>query len=284
MIPALLGLPADPAIGSLCSGYGGLDLGVIGAVGGHVVWHADNDPAAAKVLAARWPGTPNLGDITALDWRTVPPVDILCGGFPCQDLSTAGLQAGLVDGETRSGLWGEIARAIAVLRPRLVIIENVRGLLTARGAAPSDELTAAEHEIARLDRAFATIRRRRRKATRDRYPTTYYDRDTARLMAARKRAVATRDRAERRLIRAVGTVLGALASLGFDAEWRGVRASDVGAPHGRFRVFIVAWTAADADRPGRERAEPARRSDVPARGPAADPDGEPVRLEPVGQP
>lgn len=68
-----------PRIGSLCTGYGGLDLAVLAVLGGHLAWVADNDPAT-RLLHARWPGTPNLGDITTLNWQQVPPVDVLtCG-------------------------------------------------------------------------------------------------------------------------------------------------------------------------------------------------------------
>ena len=78
---------------------------------------------------------PNLGDITAIDWTTVPPVYIVCGGFPCQDVSTVGKQAGLAPG-TRSGLWANMATAIEVLQPEWVVIENVRGLLSAPATRP----------------------------------------------------------------------------------------------------------------------------------------------------
>ena len=70
-------------IGSLFSGAGGLDLAAEMVFGGRVVWQAEIDPAAAKVLAHRFPGIPNLGDITEVDWSTVDQVDVLCGGFPC---------------------------------------------------------------------------------------------------------------------------------------------------------------------------------------------------------
>jgi DNA (cytosine-5)-methyltransferase 1 len=70
-------------IGSLFSGAGGLDLAAEMVFGGRVVWQAEIDPAAAKVLAHRFPGIPNLGDITKVDWSTVDQVDVLCGGFPC---------------------------------------------------------------------------------------------------------------------------------------------------------------------------------------------------------
>jgi hypothetical protein len=77
-------LTAGPAIGSLCSGYGGLDLGVQAALGGTVAWHAEVNSDAARILARHWPGVPNLGDITSVDWSTVPRVCVLTAGFPCQ--------------------------------------------------------------------------------------------------------------------------------------------------------------------------------------------------------
>ncbi|MDI2128745.1 DNA cytosine methyltransferase [Yinghuangia seranimata] len=118
-----------PRIGSLCSGYGGLDRAVTDVFGGHVAWHADNHPAAAQVLAHHWPTTPNLGDITAVDWTAVPAVDVLAGGFPCQGNSVAGQRKG-----TRDERWifDAILAAARDLRPRprLLVLENVPGLLT----------------------------------------------------------------------------------------------------------------------------------------------------------
>ena len=122
-------LTADPVVGSLFSGYGGLDLAVHDVVGGRVAWHCEIEDAPSKVLAAHWPDVPNHGDITAVDWAAVEPVDILTGGFPCQDVSHAGARAGLGPG-TRSGLWARMADAIDHLRPALVVAENVRGLLS----------------------------------------------------------------------------------------------------------------------------------------------------------
>lgn len=116
-------------IGSLFSGAGGLDLAVERVFGGRTVWHCELDSAASKVLAYRWPGVPNLGDITAVDWKRVEWVEILCGGFPCQDISSAGRQAGMGEG-TRSGLWSEFLRAVDAIRPLIVVIENVRNLLS----------------------------------------------------------------------------------------------------------------------------------------------------------
>ena len=130
-------------IGSLFSGAGGLDIAVQNVFGGEVVWHSEIDKAASKVLAHRYPDVPNLGDITEINWANWKPmleVDVLCGGFPCQDVSAAGKRAGIKDG-TRSGLWAVFAEAINQLRPQFVVIENVRGLLSAtahRGVESDD--------------------------------------------------------------------------------------------------------------------------------------------------
>jgi len=113
--------------GSLFSGIGGFDLGLERA-GFTISWQVEIDPYCQRVLAKHWPNVTRYGDITAMDWTTVQPVDLLCGGFPCQDLSFAGKRAG-IDG-ARSGLWSEYVRAIRHLRPRYVLVENVPGLLT----------------------------------------------------------------------------------------------------------------------------------------------------------
>src|ERR1039457_6453287 len=118
-------------------------MAVTEVLGGELAWVADNDPGACKILAHRFPSVPNLGDILGTDWAAVEPVDILTAGFPGQDVSAAGKRAGLRKG-TRSGVWIEVSHAIAALRPSLVIIENVRGLLTARGDEPSDKHLRAE--------------------------------------------------------------------------------------------------------------------------------------------
>lgn len=118
-------------IGALFAGYGGLELAVEAVTGGRTIWHSEIDPAPAAIHAAHWPDSPNLGDITAIDWTQVEPVDVICGGFPCQDISTAGRGAGIKEG-TRSGLWYRYADAVRVLRPRYVVVENV-GALVVRG-------------------------------------------------------------------------------------------------------------------------------------------------------
>jgi DNA (cytosine-5)-methyltransferase 1 len=231
-----------PRIGSLFSGYGGLEQGVQSVLGGTVAWHSEIDPGARKILAHRYPDVPNLGDITAVDWSAVEPVDVLVGGFPCQDVSAAGLRKGLHP-DTRSGLWTQFAYAIDQLRPPLVVIENVRGLLSAEAHHPAH-------------------------ADLEPCPWCVGDDDGLPL-------------------RALGAVLGDLAGLGFHAEWVGVRASDVGAPHERFRVFVVAWPAADTDSLGHERGRLARHGWTgPTDGtlPAAHPDRDAIREQPVPLP
>lgn len=124
-------------IGSLFTGYGGLDMGVAMAVDpdARVAWTSDVEPGPCKLAATRWPDTPNLGDITKINWADVEPVDVICGGSPCQDLSLAGKRAGMASG-TRSGLWESMAAAIETIRPRLVVWENVLGALSARAYSP----------------------------------------------------------------------------------------------------------------------------------------------------
>ena len=130
-------------LGELFAGYGGLGMGVEAALGPmERVWVSEFDPAPARILVHHWPAVPNLGDVTKVDWSEVEPVDVLTGGFPCQDVSLAGRRAGLKDG-TRSGLWSYMRDAIDVLRPSLVVIENVRGLLSAQ-AGGSDDLGQCE--------------------------------------------------------------------------------------------------------------------------------------------
>jgi DNA (cytosine-5)-methyltransferase 1 len=114
-------------IGSLCTGYGGLDMAIVSVLGGHPVWCADNDRHAAVVLDARYPDVPNLGDLTSLDWRTVESVDIISAGFPCQDISYSGRGAGIEKG-ARSGIWKNIVTGIRILRPKVVVVENVAAL------------------------------------------------------------------------------------------------------------------------------------------------------------
>ncbi|WP_443032972.1 DNA cytosine methyltransferase [Streptomyces sp. DH10] len=103
-------------------------MAVAALTGGQVAWVADNDPMKAKILERRFPGVPNLGDITRLDWSTLldQSVDIITAGFPCQDISNAGKRVG-IEG-SRSGIWANVAEAVRVLRPKLVFLENVSAI------------------------------------------------------------------------------------------------------------------------------------------------------------
>ncbi|RLK47642.1 DNA cytosine methyltransferase [Microbacterium telephonicum] len=180
-------------VGSLFSGIGGLDLAVESFFDAQTAWHCEWDDEPSKVLASRWPGVPNYRDVRTVNWDTVEPVDIMCGGFPCQDVSLAGRRAGMKEG-TRSGLWSEFARAIDIVRPSVVVIENVRGLLSADAGSNVE-------------------------------PCPW----------------CMGDGADEYHLRALDAVLADLSDLGFDAEWTGLRAADVGAPHGRFRFFLLAY-------------------------------------------
>ena len=179
--------------GAMFAGYGGLELGAQATLGGHTLWHAENDAAPSRILARHWPGVPNLGDVTQIDWSSVQPVDVITGGSPCQDLSVAGRRAGMRPG-TRSGLWSAMCRAIDMIRPRLVIWENVRGALSAAAASGVEPCQGCMGD----DRQGPVLR-------------------------------------------ALGRVLGDLADLGYDATWESLPASDVGAAHLRWRVFVLAW-------------------------------------------
>lgn len=116
-----------PTLGSLFSGIGGFDLGLERA-GWECRWQVENDPQCRQVLTRHWPMVKRLNDVREVAEDDLEPVDLVCGGFPCQDLSVAGRRAGLA-GE-RSGLFREFARIIALLAPRWVLIENVAGLLS----------------------------------------------------------------------------------------------------------------------------------------------------------
>ena len=156
-------------IGSLFSGIGGLELGLEWAGVGHTDWQVERDPFCRSVLERHWPNAKRFDDVHTVGAHNLEPVDVICGGFPCQDISYAGKGLGLA-GE-RSGLWYEFARIVGEMGPRFVVVENVAALLS----------------------------------------------------------------------RGIGDVLGTLSDLGYDAQWRTLRASDVGAPHRRERIFVVAY-------------------------------------------
>ena len=161
-------------MGSLFAGIGGFDLGFERA-GFEIVWHSEIDRAASAILAHRWPGVPNLGDVTKIDGSAIEPVDVICGGFPCQDLSVAGKRRGF-EGE-RSVLAFEFLRIVREMReathgraPAFVVLENVPGLFSSAGGRDFGALLDALGELGPMDvawrvldsRYFGVAQRRRR--------------------------------------------------------------------------------------------------------------------------
>ena len=111
-------------IGSLFAGIGGLERGIERALGGEVIWQVEVDPWCREVLAKHWPSADrSVTDVSCATRSVLERVDVMCGGFPCQDVSAAGRGAGL-SGE-RSGLWYEDLRLVRELQPRAVVVENV---------------------------------------------------------------------------------------------------------------------------------------------------------------
>ena len=109
-------------IGSLCTGYGGLDMAVQAVVGGELVWYSEFDKHPSTLLSERFPGVPNIGDLTKVYWGKLPPIDVLTAGYPCQPFSVAGKKNGEQDPRH---LWPHIRKAIRILRPKLAFFENV---------------------------------------------------------------------------------------------------------------------------------------------------------------
>ena len=107
-------------IGSLFSGIGGLELGLERSGLGRTVWQCERDSYCREILARHWPGVPCYEDVIGLD---PPSADLICGGFPCQNLSSAGRREGLSG--AKSGLWSEFRRIIGQVSPEWVVIENV---------------------------------------------------------------------------------------------------------------------------------------------------------------
>ncbi len=164
-------------IGSLFSGIGGLELGLEAALGGHTVWQVEQNEYCRTVLAKHWPDADrSVIDVRKANSSNLAPVDLVCGGSPCQDISLAGKGAGLAGG--RSGLWFEYLRLVRELEPRWVVIENVAALR----------------------------------------------------------------------LRGLDAVLWGLADAGYDAEWATFGAVDVGAPHRRKRLVVLAH-ASELDQP-----------------------------------
>lgn len=119
-------VPRKLTVGSCFSGIGGLELGLEWTDGFETKWQIENSPYASRVLSKHWPNVKRYGDIKEV--AELEPVDIVCGGFPCQDVSVANTKGTGVSGE-RSGLWREMLRTICLVRPRFSIVENVPNLL-----------------------------------------------------------------------------------------------------------------------------------------------------------
>lgn len=132
-------------IGSLFSGVGGLDLGLEWAGVGETVFQVEKDEYARSVLAKHWPNTQRFDDIHTVGSRNLPLVDVLCGGFPCQDISLAGKGAGLAG--ARSGLWFEYSRIIRELRPSYIVVENVAALRTRGLDVVLSEISALGYDM-----------------------------------------------------------------------------------------------------------------------------------------
>lgn len=161
----------------LFSGIGGFSLGLERTGGFETVAFCEIEEFPRRVLAKHWPEVPCYHDVRELSadvlGRDGIAVDVITGGFPCQDLSAAGKRGGISAG--RSGLWSEIVRLASEIRPSFIVVENVTNLLAGeRGAW------------------FATV-------------------------------------------------LSDLATIGYDAEWNCIQAANIGLPHGRDRVWILAY-------------------------------------------
>lgn len=118
------------SLGSLFAGIGGIELGLERTQGFETTWQVENDPFAQRVLRKHWPQVRRVANIR--DFPAEPhdgwEVDVICGGFPCQPISTAGQQKGDKD---ERWLWDEMHRVCKTLKPRWIVVENVRGLLSA---------------------------------------------------------------------------------------------------------------------------------------------------------
>lgn len=124
----------------LFSGIGGFSLGLERTGGFETVAFCEIEEYPRKVLAKHWPEVPIYGDVRELTAERlradgIDNINVICGGFPCQDISTAGKRAGITD-QTRSGLWSEIVRLACEIRPQFLIVENVSNLLVGPSGQP----------------------------------------------------------------------------------------------------------------------------------------------------
>ncbi|MHB1097821.1 MAG: DNA cytosine methyltransferase [Gemmatimonadaceae bacterium] len=114
-------------IGSLFSGIGGLELGLEWAGLGPTLWQVERDPYCRAVLAKHWPDATRYEDVRHVGQANLAPVDVICGGYPCQPFSIAGERRGAHD---ERHLWPEFARILGELRPRYAVLENVAAHLS----------------------------------------------------------------------------------------------------------------------------------------------------------
>ena len=154
-------------IGSLCTGYGGLDMAVEAYFNAKTLWCFENDVHASQLIKTRY-GIENFNDLKELDMLQLPKVDIITAGYPCQPFSTSGSRKGIDD---ERHLWPYILKIISQVRPQIIVLENVRG---------------------HLSLGFKEV-------------------------------------------------LADLAHIGYECQWQLIRASDVGAPHERSRLFAIAY-------------------------------------------
>jgi DNA (cytosine-5)-methyltransferase 1 len=181
-------------LGSLFAGIGGFDLGARWAfdragIPHEVLFQVEQNKYCQKILRKHWPDAQIFDDVCAVGRHNLPDVDILMGGFPCQDISVCGHQKGVVNGK-KSSLWFEMLRIIGELRPRIAVLENVSAILRVGGPV----------------------------------------------------------------------VVGGLAEIGYNCEWKIISARQFGAPHLRKRWFCI---ATNTDRIGLQTKRPKQQTARP---------------------
>ena len=133
-------------VGSLCTGYGGLEMGLEAAVGDiDLRFVSDIDKDVSTLLTHHYPHISNLGDLTTVDWKQQDEIDVLTAGYPCQPFSTAGKRKGSED--ARGQIFNYIKDAVSVLRPRYLFLENVSGHLTLGGTSVTGSLASMGYDM-----------------------------------------------------------------------------------------------------------------------------------------
>ena len=133
-------------VGSLCTGYGGLEMGLEAAFGDiDLRFVSDIDKDVSTLLTHHYPHISNLGDLTTVDWKQQDEIDVLTAGYPCQPFSTAGKRKGSED--ARGQIFNYIKDAVSVLRPRYLFLENVSGHLTLGGTSVTGSLASMGYDM-----------------------------------------------------------------------------------------------------------------------------------------